>query len=187
MCSRNGCPVERTVARTTYYGVRMGPGTVRGLLLLAVTLPWLGSCSEPPRDEIVGSGYLVVSDISGYSGRFEAGARNVTAQLVLHENGCVNVISGGVERVPFWPDGSTVTQDGKDSGQYLVTVPGGTTLVARQHGGDTFTAQARTAPAGSASSTTGAGSKAESILRYCVADGGPIAFDDPASFRRAML
>jgi hypothetical protein len=149
------------------------------VLLLAVSVALLGSCSLD-----AGVSHLEVKDMSGYPAQFEAATREMKGELIVHENGCVNVISGGVERVPFWPNGTTVTQDSQDMSLYVLTLPGdiGVFLVGPQQRGDSFTARARTAPAlPDAPVTEG---KAEGFVRYCSTQGEAIAFEDLASFMR---
>ncbi|WP_328477170.1 hypothetical protein OHA21_23820 [Actinoplanes sp. NBC_00393] len=142
------------------------------LLVLLILLAGCGS------DDKAGFGHLDMDDLraSSWSGQFTGPAQQMRARLTVEANGCVNVVVDGVERHPFWPDGTEVAEDPDDFERYLVDLPGDLRLAT----GDEFTASGIVA-ATPAPSTDPAG-KAESLLGFCGVEAAPVAFPDAATF-----
>ncbi|MBG0562905.1 hypothetical protein [Actinoplanes aureus] len=139
--------------------------TLAALLLLA-------GCSD---DDRAGFGHLDMDDLrhSSLSADFGGPAQSLKAELTVRPNGCVHVVVDGVERHPFWPDGTEV------SSEEGVELPGGLTLAI----GDEFTASGVVAVAGSpAPASTDPPGKAESLLAFCEVEAAPVAFPDAATF-----
>ncbi|GIE36002.1 hypothetical protein Ait01nite_090470 [Actinoplanes italicus] len=78
----------------------------------------------------------------------------------------------GVERHPFWPDGTEVTQ--RSGLEYEVLLPGGRTLSS----GDRFTATAVIDDGGAIDSE-----KISGFLSFCEVPDAPVLFADAASIQ----
>jgi hypothetical protein len=155
----------------------------RGLRLTVAGLG-LGLVAACGADDRAGTGFLDVDDLRGppAAGHFTAPAQRLTGRLTVHDNGCVTVVLDGVERMPFWPDGTDVA--GTVSGRYVVTLPGGAKLAAEGTDGDTFSADGVIDGGGDFLSADGdPPGKVASFLGYCGVDAAPVAFRDAGSFR----
>jgi hypothetical protein len=154
----------------------------RGLRLAAAGagLVLLAACGG---DDKAGTGFLDVGDLSTppATGHFTGPAERLTGRLTARDNGCVNVVVAGVERVPLWPDGTEVAA--KSGDRYVVTLPGGTKLSAEGPDGDTFTAEGVVDGGGDFTSKVGdPAGKVASFLDFCGVDAAPVAFKDAATF-----
>ena len=147
------------------------------LILVVLSLVPAAACGSG--DE-AGAGHLDMADLrdSSWSEQFAAPARPLRGRLTVQPDGCVNVVVEGVERHPFWPDGTEVGPDPDEPGRYLVDLPGDLTLAT----GDEFTASGVVAP-GAAASTDPPG-KVESFLEFCGVEAAPVAFPDAGTFAR---
>lgn len=163
---------------------RLAALTIVGVLGSAITL---GACGAG-EDDTAGYGHVEVSDLPDEgAGHFTAEPTSITGRLVLHENGCVNVLVDGVERHPLWPDGTTVVDEGEGgtgNGRYVVTFSTGVTLHADPAAGDSFTAQGVVDDAAVPLVKSDAQGKVGSLIAYCEAPGAPVAFADAATITR---
>jgi len=139
-----------------------------------------GEATTPPAD---GTGYLTVGDLPEGSLRDHFGTEGrLTATLQAHKSGCVNVVVDGVERVPLWPDGSSVAQVPGKPDAYLVTLPGGMSLSAGGTAGDSFTADGLIASdPGPFTGGTEPPGKVDTYLAFCAVDAAPVAVPDDAT------
>ena len=145
------------------------------LVGLAGAVGLLAACTS--EEDTAGYGHVEVADLpDGGAGHFTATPRSVTARLVLHDNGCVNVLLDGVERHPVWPVGTSVADQG--DGRYLVTLSTGVALEAGPAEGDSFTAMGSIDDAAVPLVDADAQGKVGSFLAYCRAPGEPVAFAD---------
>ncbi|SFJ75227.1 hypothetical protein [Cellulomonas sp. KH9] len=105
------------------------------------------------------------------------------ASLVARRDGCVAVVVDGVTRIPVWPDGTTVEQDVDDLQRYIVTLPGGTELVARPTDGDEFTADGVVVDATEPfTDPIDPPSLVTTFLGFCAVDAAPVLFADETTF-----
>lgn len=149
------------------------------LLAVAGLLSVAGGCAE----QTEGDGYLVFSDAGNppVPGHFTAEPAPYEARLALRPNGCVTVVIGGVERVPLWPDGSTVEQVSTDPVRYEVTIRDGLTLTVSDTAGDAFQAMGVIDDgSGPLLGSDQVPTKAESLLGFCGVPAAPIAFPTAA-------
>ncbi|MCR6646994.1 MAG: hypothetical protein NVV70_02195 [Cellulomonas sp.] len=163
---------------------RLAALTVVGVLAATAAL---GACGAD-EDDTAGYGHVEVSDLpDDGAGHFTAEPAPITGRLVLHENGCVNVLVDGVERHPLWPDGTTVVDEGEGgtgNGRYVVTFSTGVTLHADPTAGDSFTAQGVVDDAAVPLAQSDAQGKVGSLIVYCEAPGEPVAFADATTIAR---
>jgi hypothetical protein len=138
-----------------------------GLIAVCAILLAVAGCD----DDVAGYGHLDAGDLATppVTGHFTAAPSTVTAGLVARDNGCVNVVVDGVERHPFWPDGTEVKQ--RSGTVYEVLLPDGRTLTS----GETFTATAVIDGGGDIDSE-----KISGFLSFCAVPAAPILFADAA-------
>jgi hypothetical protein len=169
------------------------------LFLAALALPGiLGACGDPGSssdpdepvtttvsDRADGTGFLTVQDLPDPStpGHFTGEPVETTARLMARDNGCVNVVVDGVERVPLWPEGSGVAQVAGSPGQYAVTLPNGQVISVHGGAGDTFTALGLVDQgSGPFSAEPDPPGKVDTLLAFCGGEAGPISFSDATTF-----
>ena len=136
-----------------------------------------GNATSPAGGPPDGTSHLEVSDLEDppQPGHFTSEPVDVVARLGVTADGCVTVDVDGVERMPFWPQGTRVEEDPDDLGVYVVTLPGGASLRT----GDTFEAVAvvddDAQPFGEESQPPG---KVATLIAFCAVDSAPVAFFD---------
>src|SRR5262249_28822842 len=118
-------------------------------------------------------------------GHFTTAPTQLNGRLSLRPNGCVTTIVDGVEHMPIWPNGTSVSDSEESPGHYTVTLRTGTTLLASAANADRFAAMGIIddvqTPFLDAQGLPG---KIQLLLDYCGVSGPPIAFPDAGSFAK---
>lgn len=140
----------------------------------------LSSCQESSAS----NAGLLVDYLEGSAGHFTGPTQRLEAQLKVDGKGCVTVIIDGVERVPFWPSGTRVTDSREAPGNYTVSLDGGLTLKANMQTGDRFVADGiiddNPAPFSADPTIPGL---VDSMLSFCGVPNLPVAFYDSSTFQ----
>jgi hypothetical protein len=136
-------------------------------------------------DSEAGTGFLDVGDIDGtpLAAGFTARPVPLNGRVAARADGCVTVVVDGVERVPLWPEGTTLEQRAEK--HYVVRLAGGVTLSANGGSGDRFEAAGIVHhESGTATpKSTDPPGKAESFLAFCGVKAPPVAFPDATTFK----
>lgn len=150
--------------------------TATVLPLVVLSLGALGACAILPEEPTAGVGLLQVSDLERptQEGHFTGAPVPMTARIDVTSTGCVFVVVDDVERYPFWPEGTSVDQLPERRDDYVVSLPGGTTLST----GESFEA------IGLVDDSTEPflrDSLPAMLLDYCAIEGAPVAFFDAST------
>jgi len=114
---------------------------------------------------------------------FTGKAERLEGRLALRANGCVTVVVDGVERMPLWPDRTTIVQQPGNPARYVVTLASGTTIAVDDSAGDAFSAAGIVDDnTGPFETQAGLPTKISSLLGYCGVEASPVAFPDAATF-----
>lgn len=114
---------------------------------------------------------------------FTGKAERLEGRLALRANGCVTVVVGGVERMPLWPDKTTIVQQPGNPARHVVTLASGTTIAVDDSTGDAFSAAGIVDDnTGPFETQPGLPTKISSLLGYCGVEASPVAFPDAATF-----
>lgn len=139
----------------------------------------LTSCRESP----AGTGGLLVDYLDGSTGHFTGPTQRLEAQLEVDGKGCVTVVIDGVERVPFWPSGTRVTDSRQAPGNYTVRLDNGIELKVNRQTGDRFVADGiiddNPAPFSADPTIPGL---VDTMLSFCGVPDLPVAFYDASTF-----
>lgn len=153
---------------------RRGRSVVAALVACAALL---GGC-ESPND----NAGLLVDYLDGSTGHFTGPTQRLEAQLKVDARGCVTVVIDGVERVPFWPSGTRVTDSVEAPGNYTVSLRNGITLTVNAQTGDRFVADGiiddNPAPFSADPNFPGL---VDTMLAFCGVPDPPVAFSDPST------
>ena len=121
---RSGRATTVRDVRSSWRALLRAVAVVTVLVAAACTQDAGDADSTPPAE---GTGHLM----AGYlrtpadEGRFSGDPVPVQAELLVLGNGCVAVVVDAVERLPIWPDGTSVVQDPDDLDRYVVPCPAG--------------------------------------------------------------
>ncbi|WP_456787187.1 hypothetical protein [Cellulomonas sp. P5_C5] len=144
--------------------------TAAATALLVVAL---AACSAFPAEPGDGVGQLVVADLETPSQHFTGAPVPLTARVDVTSTGCVTVVVDDVERYPFWPDDTTVTELPDELGTYVVTLPDGTTLTTGESFEGDGVVDDSTAPFEEG--------LVASLLGFCAIEAAPVAFFDASA------